>query len=655
MTEPHKVPRVNSSIDVGVYGCTAAGKTRFLFELLRGWKREGRLLNPSEDCRRFLEVVEGEIARFGGSRGTTAPFDNITVEQVRGEDPNVRSSWKFRDLRGEVLSKELDSITTLEPRANIIPSQVKACHGFLFFFDPRNSENIKTVDQHHKQELRRAERFIEFVLGDRQNRHMPIIFVLTHLDSWEGDGRILEMAQRWEDRIVASLRTFYADHLISHYPAELLDKDKVSVRISSVTGTGIEQVAERLTELVAATEKFAKKDRSRARPFLIAGLLALVVMTFVGVWLNATSGRGGRRDGTSTKSERSIIAGWGDAEVAAKLEELDALLKIHPANGEFPTAEDAEKVGSHLRWMREKISLSRAAGPDTIRLKPDTAEDMKTSLERVAGRVAPIAEDGEGDLSARLAILRAYLEDLPDMTAITPKLGQIQARYWELRRAAAVERLGEVIARRRQAKSPPNETLIELIGALKILEQEMSEDKVSGQENKTKIINELKTSFTFCEDWRKANCYELKCKLADASATNVDPNYRSLRFDPDGQFNKEFILEPQKIGPDAQKYSTKSDDYPLKVGLGDQIVVWLNAYHSDRTWEKLHKFYLPGEPGPLTPLGLSIPKRNQERLIQVLNWKDPKGGNYQLEMEFFDFPASPPLLWDAAELRMRGE
>ena len=98
-------------INVGVYGCTAAGKTRFLFELLRAWERDRRLLTLSENCQRFLATVEVEVTRFSGSRGTTAPTEGIEV-RVRGGEKDQPSDWVFRDLRGELLS---DEVTLLMP------------------------------------------------------------------------------------------------------------------------------------------------------------------------------------------------------------------------------------------------------------------------------------------------------------------------------------------------------------------------------------------------------------------------------------------------------------------------------------------------------------------------------------------------------------
>ena len=148
MIDQDKAPMSGLAINVGIYGCTKAGKTRFLFQLLNRWERTRRLLGQSEACQKFLANVESEIEKHDGSMPTVATTEGIKVK-VRRDGNEAPLELVFRDLRGELLSGELDQIASLN-RNGVIPTQVRQCDAFLFFFDPASSENPADIDKHHQ-------------------------------------------------------------------------------------------------------------------------------------------------------------------------------------------------------------------------------------------------------------------------------------------------------------------------------------------------------------------------------------------------------------------------------------------------------------------------------------------------------------------------
>lgn len=135
MSDQDNSPANGEAINIGIYGCTKAGKTRFLFQLLSHWEQTRRLLGQSEICQKFLARVDEEIKTLGGSAPTAATTEGIRVKVRRdGNDPPLE--LVFRDLRGELLSGELDQIDSLN-RNGVIPTQVRQCDAFLFSSIPQ--------------------------------------------------------------------------------------------------------------------------------------------------------------------------------------------------------------------------------------------------------------------------------------------------------------------------------------------------------------------------------------------------------------------------------------------------------------------------------------------------------------------------------------
>src|SRR5262245_60916977 len=108
MSKPSGNGRAGRRLNVGIYGCRQAGKTRFLYQLLSGWHRGHRLLSCSANCHAFLAMVEEQMAAHGHSAPTVARSEGLSVE-VRRDGPAPPWRVQLRDLQGEVLADELDA------------------------------------------------------------------------------------------------------------------------------------------------------------------------------------------------------------------------------------------------------------------------------------------------------------------------------------------------------------------------------------------------------------------------------------------------------------------------------------------------------------------------------------------------------------------
>lgn len=763
MTDQDKSPTTRHAIDVGIYGCTKAGKTRFLYEIINHWKRTGRLVDQSTCCKEFLKTVRSAIKKSGGSLPTVATTQGIGVKVRRdGNDPPLQ--LVFRDLRGELLSAELDQIDSLE-RNGIIPTQVRQCDAFLFFFDPTSSENPADIDKHHQRELRRATGFIEYVLPNRQNRHLPIIFVLTHLDKWENDEKIRGEADRWIDEVHARLNEVYKGTLRGEHPKTIVDRSRTFFMISSVRDTlearkRLEEVVDQLIEMVTHCKSHQRWLQKRGLCYLIAAMVFVIALVLV-ICLFWSSGR---PPGPRQAHDRIVVAELSEQEILTKLDDLDRVLKAHPPGEQLPSVEEARKVNHHLRWLAQRFEPDSGG---TTGLSEKTIQRMRSALESLAKLIQAKAGSVSSSPSVLTPILAAYLEDLPDLASTSPVLAAAQARYWQVQRAQVVEQVASIIKRRHAVDSPPIDTLGELASKLRGIETDVGRCKVFGPQARQHLAQQIQTAATFCEDRIKSHSYPFVFRLVsayDSSKKQADLAFRNLRivspkrtdwltedgvalvpndegipvdisvtihwgpkcrngyrnsvkvqiggvelwdveatstpndrselgirrvtakrsdklffkahiritdgtfvfssrehgkgehtvtlgtlldekqvFELDRDKNKVVITARRASGDEPNAFHTKEPKYHGELGLGMPVTCILSVHdRKEGKWHKLHEFELTTDPGPLTPLGLPLLRRDQPKVVKVL-----RGNGMELKMEFFGFPRVPPLIWDA--------
>jgi hypothetical protein len=643
MIDQDNSPTIGQAINVGIYGCTKAGKTRFLFQLLNRWERTRRLLGQSETCQKFLATVESEIEKYDGSMPTVATTEGIRVKVRRdGNDPPLE--LVFRDLRGELLSEELDQIASLN-RNGVIPTQVRQCDAFLFFFDPASSENPADIDKHHQRELKRASLFIEYVQKVRENQHLPIIFLLTHQDRWEDDPRIREKAVHWIDEVHAKLVELYDSGLRRFHPKTIVDRSRTAFSISSVGNTPeadkrLEDVVEQLYELVADSKSHQRRLRKSGLYTLIAGAVVLFTLPFV-IWLLSSMGNSPPKP--SKRNDRIAVAEMPEQEIVTNLDELERMLKAHPRGTQLPSVEEAKKLNHQLRWLTQRLE----PGSDgTTGIPEKTMQRMSSALESLTQLIQAKANSNSHSPADLTLVLGAYLEDLPDLKPTSSVLAAAQARYWQLQRAQAVEQVASIIRRRHEVGSPPIDTLSEVVSKLRDSEQQVRRCKVFGPQARQDLLQEIQTVVTFCEDRRNAKSYPVTFRLVSAtlaSEDKVDLAWGCITIQSPGQGPVDYGLEPSRKSDTELVFTTKRPSYQIMLGLGTPVTAMLSVHDDLKDkWHKLHEFDLTTEQGPLTPLGLPLLRRDQPEVAKLLRWE-----GMELKMEFSGFPRVPPLLWEA--------
>lgn len=644
MIDRDKAPMSRQAINVGIYGCTKAGKTRFLFQLLNRWDRTRRLLGQSQTCQAFLATVESEIEKHGASMPTVATTEGIQVK-VRRDGNEGPLELVFRDLRGELLTEELDQIHSLN-RSGVIPTQVRQCDAFLFFFDPTSSENPAEIDNHHQRELKRAAMFIEYVLKVRENRHLPIIFVKTHLDQWENDAEVRAKAERWAKEVHAKLSELYRSFLGRLYPKSIVDRNRIFLRVSSIGQTPeadkqLENVIEQLNNLVADSAAHRRRLRKPGLYTLVAGVAVLAGLPFV-IWL--LSSAGGSAPPPNKGNDRTAVAEMPEQEILTKLDELDRLLKAHPGGAQLPSVEEAKKINHHLRWLAQRLE------PDSggmTGLSERTQQRMHSALDSIGKLVQEKTESKTHGPAVLTPVLTAYLEDLPDMTPTSPALAAAQARYWQLQRGQVIEQVADILKRRDAVASPPIDTLGEVVSRLRGIEQELGRCKVFGPKSRQALVQDVQTAATFCEDRKNSKSYPATFRVVSASYKSnnkVDLAWRAITLQSAGQTPVDYGLEPIRRSEYELAFNTKSNSYKITLGFGKSVTCGLSVYDStEGKWRQLHEFDLTTDPGPLTPLGLPLVRPDQAEVTKLLRWE-----GMEIKLEFSGFPRVPPLLLEAA-------
>lgn len=652
MAERTAKSKSRKTINIGVYGMTAAGKTRFLYELLNDWKTAGRLLTLSNEAREFLKQVEKEIETHSKALPTVAARKDmrVGVSFDSGEPP---LQLVFRDLRGELLAGEIPPNGDIQ-RKGEIADQVKNCDAFLFFLDPASSEAPEKIDRHHQQELERAKSFITYVLKKRQNLHLPIVFVLTHFDKWENNDDIRKKAESWEKQIHDRLKNLYRQHLRGYYPDALVSENRIFFHVSSIEkrvhpNQRLETIVEELSRMLSESERHRREPRRRV--WLVVGrlvgvVIVIVLFSYVGLpWLARSVGSGSSMRG----NDRAAILAMTEPEVKKMLNELDSLLDAHPPGAELPKIQEAKAINHHLQWLT--VWLKKQSG-ETQSLSRETDERMRSAIKRIGKVILEKAESTDGALDKLIEVLTEYLRDLSDMKSISEELGDCQSRYWMLRRKHVVEQLAQIIRRRDEVASPPRDGLKEMTNTLGDIKKKVRDCTVFGDDARSKLKDEIEAVQTFCETLEKQESYTVRIAVRDAlfpADERVRPVWRSIALESSDQAPGRLDLKPLlKAEGESLSYTTEDELYDLKLGLGFVACKLLRQELPSNKFVLEHDFgdlTARENRGPLAPLGFPLFRPNQRSVTIAL-----QGAGIGLKLEFSGFSPNPPkLLSDVAE------
>lgn len=636
-------------IKIGVYGRTQAGKTRFLYELLRHWEKERRILSQTPSCQDFLKRGDSQIESYGGTKPTepTSSQEDLTVT-VQNPDDTLPTTFTFRDLRGELLEGEIDNLESLK-KDGLIPQQVAQCDGFLFFFDPTSWEDPAQLAKHHVRELRRAEMFVEYVLSTRQNRFLPIVFLATRFDEWESDDDVRRQADEWLRRAHEKLSQLYDRHLAPHFPDNLVESNETCLRVTALRPETLDDAVEKTARLVGEGDKFRQTDRNRIRYVAAAASVFVTLLIVAGgllVLYQPPMPPNGQGNG---KPKRTDIPKQSEGDIIERLGRIDELLAVHPVDPTHVDVDDAKALNEHLKWLMltattEGVSTSEATQAAVL----DSIEDIASAIGRQSSQ-----EGSENE--RRLLLLSTYLGGIPDATSVSDALTQIQKKYWEIRRSAIAQELGSVMARRDQIGSAPNDCLKDLIEVLKTEETQVEQVDVFGPSLRKELLESIRTTQDFCEDRRSTGRYATTMRIVSArldadAPIGLDPH--AITIKSSGVPPQDFSLTPERIDERHLRFMSKKSSFDLEVGLGRSLVCTISSYDGlERVWNEKERVELvQGGTGPLVAIGMPLLRLNKPSVTKVV-----QSNGYEVKCEFSGFTTVPRLLWDAAERISRGE
>lgn len=670
------------ALNLGIYGCTHAGKTLFAYRLLSDWRSAGRLAKASPTAERFVAAVAEEIRAYDRPQPTAVTTEGISVDVLRdGAGPwNVT----LRDLRGELLTDEIDDLSGVA-RRGIVPTQVRQCDAFLFFFDPTSAEAPDRIDEHHAREAGRAERFVEFVLDRRENRLLPILFVQTRLDLWEGDPALRARAERWFQTVLASMQRLYQDRLGGHYPNSLVDPACCSLALSNVRSGEVERAVANAARLVDDARRYARASRRSVRDKTLSGLLFagafvawMAFMVFrVGVAPPAPAERPKAPEIASTETTpRMSIYEWSPDDVARQLDVLGRLLDAHPRGPRLPELAEAKQLNRHLRWLSVKLDqIADASSATNAGFTPQLLDRMRTSWQRTVVAVRGKCEaqatlpDSAGLDGNTLAVLSAYLAGVLEPAADGGDLVAARAAYWQAHRHYVVDSLREALRTHDLASTPPLAVLQDAAQRLRTFEQEARQAAVDDITARQALLNEIRLAAQFCEN-RLDGSYPASWRVLEASVAataEAPPPRRRLTWESPGQAPVDIELEfrADSADPDRGQLVGGENAHPLRLALGDRNAITLAVQSTERNaWTQLHAFSLsaapshgrggdsngdrvkvaiPSDAGSLAIFGLPWVRREQPEVVVELAWQ-----GHEMRIALIDLPEAPALLWDAA-------
>jgi GTPase SAR1 family protein len=625
------------SIHLGVYGCSRAGKTRFLYQLLSLYQQQNRLLNISETGKSFLSTVETELKEHSKTLPTTAITEGIEVEVRR--DPRF-ANWKLkvRDLKGEDVADQLDRLGNLI-KTDLIPMQVRQCDAFIFFFDPSCSEQPDEIDAHHRRESQRAKLFIDYVLKQRENRHLPIVFVATHLDLWENDEGIRLRADHWFSEVRQSLQGQYRKHLLNHFPPRLLNPDWTEIRVSSVRGLEVEKVIERISDLTEDCRRFAGDDRQIGKRVLSAGvaMLSLIGLLLLGIFVfdkAALQVPGPLKN----VPDRNTINDWDETTLKARLAEARSVLDQLNTNPSLPNPTDAKRLNLHLRWMMQRLENLGTLSSGTKAILERTLQESAVYLNTIIA----LPNNPVLDLVSRLTTI---LEEVPDASTLVPDLGKVQTAFWSQCRLEVVSTLSKIVERRNASGSKPEDLFAEITQELRRFEQELPSRRVFGGLAKSELVQELKLTQTFTDDRQLSRSYPATVRILSAQfapASPQDTAFRSITIQSPGIDPFDIGLKPEIATSGPLTFSTKRNLYPLNIGIGTPITAQLMLQESADRWQKVQEFDLTQGLDAGAKL-LALPLLSTDGTEKKLKLQ---AGGYEIELELTGLTRIPKLLMD---------
>jgi|GEM_PF-2009427 len=669
-------------LNVGVYGYTGAGKTTCIATLLRSLSSESKLDKPNKVTERFLEEAS-----------TAADPTQKAISGLAFETDNSLNTGKLRftlrDLPGLDLAKAADAVVNgKEPET--IEEQFASSNAFLFFFNPVPPAGMD-AQAHREREHLRARAMIDYVVSNRENRYLPIVFVVTMRDVWGDNIDFCQLVDRWIDDVHTELSRVYTLGLGQHYPPCLVDRHDCFTRIDGQNPEDVAGVFERIVRMRRWSNEFVASDKSRIMQVVIGAILLMTLMIGSVVAL-ALAGSGPENFGKvlAAPSDRDIRL-MREPELVERLDATEQVLaeaqNTQPYGSSFSQAlKQAELLSDSLRWMPIKQSMIEkpqvVEDEDPIVISPETLTRLKKAHASVMELVRKVAQAGsDGNDRQRKQVASLYLSEVDSSKGLPASLQQAIEAFSALSRAALVEDIGESLIRARDASVNVQNTYIQLAErfATELSEAE-SNSRLVDSTGWNAYRNELATAYAFCQGRADEGAFELQVRLDSGvmlrSAVGSDLSSYRLWFgnvyDDLAALRSTLVLHrgsdmlngtafeiKDYTGSLAEANRRLGDGPTNKIAMEEPIRIQLLSAEEHRKVEtsrvvlsdwQLDWHKQPSSPAPIAIPGLpGLEREDVNEAGSGFNFvvKLQERGGYELNLRLHGEYKVPQLLWDA--------
>lgn len=658
-----------SKIRIGIYGASGSGKTSFLRQLVR---ENSASVTPNAKFAQWLASTVGPDNRV---LPTLTSTENLELKIGR-------TTFQFSDEKGDLLSTAIDQLDLEHRRrrsGNLLTRRIARSDALLFFFDPTAQNSPDEVQKHHREELLRAKQLIDFVLESRQNRLLPILFVLTHQDRSAQSPETVHLTEKWIDEVENHLEESYAQLLMGYFPRPLVREENLFHRLSlstdspsdspsdsrsaSKTTDDAVDVIEKTRSLVQLVQQFRRRDRQRSRLLVVLFVLCTFLLLFIPI-LCLTS-----------PTARDFLLRIGN-QTAPILDRLPSLSGDPSDLSE--SSIDLTPLFEEKRPLDEQTAASLNRSLFVLMTRLNQFEDGgQTETEEYAERLAlwkksfaaiskKFDEETVRSSREKLELFSQLLTELTDNPKRqTPALTETIQKFWLFYRRTLIDELRAELSVHRDANSSSKQILDVLCQRLERAFREVSESRVRGNfvlKNsdavnwKESLRQDIRKAFIACRNYSDRYPVEVKIQSSKYGSTEaIDRNYDRRLLFYGGKEKSEVYVDltiSSGFGDDknctflpSRKDITVSFalDHPLRVALQQK------PKGGGGEWERVSAWEISSEAwnvASLEPLGV----------LFYLRFENDENTFYAPEYEGFAFefvirrPRSvPEFLWELTD------
>lgn len=491
-------------VRIGSVGARGAGKTYWLFGLLRALRGENHVrlgraaeeyyqrlesqardgsFEPTEEATPRLEVTVPNDLIPGCLMPEMAPDRMITLEFIDGGGKDLFASRKCPPRRGRSKSVPLRRL-------------IDRCDALLFFIDPVFSKNREKRDRHLARAEQRARVTVTEIVRRRANRYLPMVFILTRADRFDRlPNEEQDEIARWCECLFGILNQEYAP-LRGYNPSSLLGPQE-SLFFPVFKGDDLPLIMEPLVRLLAVRTEARRFDRHHRIPaslILALAALAFVAVTFLFLPILSTHLPQSFRAAVSSLTKRRQAD--APSRVPFFVRELQAI------------PDEADPRGEKYLLLAQAIGYFEASSPpDASLLNTAIAEAVHRLSEALCFPERSVDEQWRAarffsGLTA--AQLRRWDTEQVPYSVFLP------AAIDEIARQRVTSQLVNLVEQSSQNATPPEETLRKVADFLRQEEQNIAKLNILGRGG---VTAEMRAAGDFLRDRLEEDGYTVHLRF----------------------------------------------------------------------------------------------------------------------------------------------